>query len=365
MPFSKLSPNDYFSIDRFSRENAVLFKENWIFTGLVFPLKGRKHYGLSLGNIEILLQLDGYGKPRAFLNVCSHRQAQLCEPGLHEGPIRCPYHSWVYDQRGVPTGIPSKKCFPEVVANPENYQLTEFHCETVGQFIFVRISSTGPDLRTYLGNEYSFLERISHGMQGLLDEFIGDVDANWKILIENSLEGYHVPSVHSRTFGSVAGMSDEALAPEFYLDDPLHTYLEHAADNEWLKRFSRTEQKIGKWPHRFEYYTHHFIFPNLTVTSFMGYSYHIQYFNPLSPLKTRVHSRTVGVDISDSTIFGKKLIDQIHSDSNKFTRKVFNEDAEICQKVQMGVNNAIRSAILGVEIEDRISHFQSAYMRKI
>lgn len=364
MALSKLSPNDYFSVECLSREIASLFKENWIFAGLIFPIQGKKHCGLSIGGVDILLQLDGDGKPHAFLNVCSHRHAQLCEPGIHTGPIRCPYHSWVYDHSGLPAGIPSRKYFPDVVANPQNYQLSEFQCEAVGQFIFVRISSKGPDLRTYLGNQYSFLEKISHGMQGLLDEFADDVDANWKILIENSLEGYHVPSVHSRTFGSVEGMSNEALAPVFYLEDPMHSHLEHDADHEWLKRFSRTERKIGKWPCRFECYTHHFIFPNLTITSFMGYSYHIQYFNPISPIKTKVHSRTIGVDISDSTIFGKKLLDEIYYAGNKFTREVFDEDAEICRKVQMGVSHATRSAILGVEIEDRISHFQNAYARQ-
>ena len=34
-------------------------------------------------------------------------------------------------------------------------------------------------------------------MNGVLDDFREDVDANWKMVIENSLEGYHVPAVHS------------------------------------------------------------------------------------------------------------------------------------------------------------------------
>ena len=166
-------------------EYEAIFKHSWLFACLTLELEGKAHYGVRLGNTELLLQLDEEGHPRAFLNVCTHRHAKLCEPGQHKGPVRCPYHSWVFNKQGIPTGIPSKQCFPQVVAAPEQYRLAEFACEVVGQFIFVRLSSEGPGLREYLGNQYAFLERASQGMNGMLDEFQEDVAANWKVVIEN------------------------------------------------------------------------------------------------------------------------------------------------------------------------------------
>jgi phenylpropionate dioxygenase-like ring-hydroxylating dioxygenase large terminal subunit len=144
----------------------------------------------------------------------------------------------VYDREGIPVGIPQKQAFPQVVANPCAFRLTEFACEAVGQFIFVRLSPDGPSLRDYLGSQYDFLAHASQGMNGVQDEFRKDVAANWKVVIENSLEGYHAPNVHSNTLMQADGMGREEAAPQFYLQDPLHSYLEHAADADWVKRFA-------------------------------------------------------------------------------------------------------------------------------
>ncbi|MCS4511203.1 aromatic ring-hydroxylating oxygenase subunit alpha [Xylophilus ampelinus] len=356
-----LEPRFYTDPQHRMLELETLFSESWLFAGLRLELQGRSHMGVQPGKSALLLQIDDKDRPRAFLNVCSHRHAQLCEPGRHEGVVRCPYHGWVYDRQGVPVGIPSKQCFPHVVADPVQHRLSEFACEAVGQFIFVRLSPHGIGLHEYLGNQREFLERASVGMADVQDEFREDVPANWKVAIENALEGYHVPAVHNKTFMQVDGMSKEAAAPAFFLDDPRHSHLEHAANAEWVSSFGRMEKKIGRWPWRFEHYTHHLVFPNLTVTSFMGYSFHIQRFDPAAPETTSVHSRTVGVEFADATEMGRKMMERIHDDGHAFTRKVFAEDGGICAKVQAGLRNAQRLAVLGEGIEDRVLHFQRAY----
>lgn len=357
----RIHPRAYWSPEQRTQELLHLFPHVWLFAGLMLELQEKMHYGVRLGETELLLQRDAQGNPRAFLNVCSHRHAKLCEPGLHKGPVRCPYHSWVFDRQGIPTGIPQKKAFPMVMADPERFRLKEFPCAAVGQFIFVRLSPQGPSLQEYLGNQYDFLEHASLGMNGVLDEFQEDVAANWKIVIENSLEGYHIPAVHNRTFGQIDGMSREEQAPTFFLDDPLHSHLEHSANSDWVTRFARMGKKIGQWPWRFEHYTHHLIFPNLTVTSFMGYSFHIQRFDPISTNRTHVHSRTLGVHFTNATEVGCKMMERIHADGHSFTRKVFIEDGDICGKIQKGVEQATQYAVLGQGIEDRVAHFQKSY----
>lgn len=358
-----ISPRHYIDPRHSATEFDELFKRSWIFTGLRLELQGLSHQGFKIGNTNLLLQCDRQHIPRAFLNVCSHRHAQLCELGKHNGPVRCPYHGWVYDREGVPVGIPQKQAFPQVVAEPDQFRLTEFACETAGQFIFVRLSPEGPSLRDYLGSQYDFLLRASQGMSSVQDEFRKDVAANWKVVIENSLEGYHVPAVHSGTLMQVDGMDRAETAPRFFLQDQLHSHLEHAANPEWLSRFARMESKIGQWPWRFEHYTHHFIFPNLTVTSFMGYSFHIQRFEPTAVDRTTVHSRTAGVEFINATEAGTKMMEHIYADGHAFTRRVFEEDGEICRKVQAGLQGAVRLAILGEGIEDRVKHFQQAYLQ--
>ncbi|BFO57669.1 aromatic ring-hydroxylating dioxygenase subunit alpha [Acidovorax sacchari] len=365
MPMSTVSPHFYRDAGHHAAEMQGLFRESWVFVCMRLELEGLVHRGVQVGGVSLLLQCDSQGRPRAFLNVCSHRHAQLCGSGAHRGPARCPYHGWVYDREGVPVGIPAKQCFPEVVAEPSRFRLQEFACEAVGQFVFVRVSETGPSLRDYLGGQYGFLERASQGMRGMLDEFREPVEANWKIVIENALEGYHVPAVHSRTFMQIDGMDRAEAAPRFFLEDRLHSHLEHAADAEWVARFARMERKIGQWPWRFEHYTHHHIFPNLTVTSFMGYSFHVQSFEPTEARRTTVHSRTIGVEFQDSTPAGARMMEHIHEDGHVFTRKVFAEDGGICARVQAGVDHAQRQAVIGEGIEDRVAHFQKAYVHAL
>jgi len=123
------------------------------------------------------------------------------------------------------------------------------------------------------------------------------------------------------------------------------------------------EPKLGKWHWRFANYTHHLIFPNLTVTSFMGYSYHVQRFEPTATNLTTVHSRSIGVRFEEQSAIGAKMLEQIYADSKLFTDQVFGEDGNICRAVQRGLNSAINSAVIGDGIESRVGHFHQAYQR--
>ena len=343
-----------------------MFSKSWIFVGLKLELEGGKHCGVKVAETEVLIQIDKAGQPRAYRNVCSHRHAQLCSLGKHEGAVRCPYHSWIYNDEGIPMGIPQRQAFPEVVANPAAYRLHEFACDTAGQFIFVRLSNDGKSLQEYLGDEYDFLYRASQGMVNVHDEFHCDVEANWKVVIENSLEGYHVPAVHNKTFMQVEGMKRGYDSPVDKLDNPLHSSMTHPAEPSWLKSFERrAEPKIGNWAWRFPCYTHHLIFPNLTVTSFLGYSYHIQRFEPTATNLTNVHSRSIGMRFEQQNPVGEKMISQIYADSQAFINRLFAEDGTICKSVQLGLNSAVNNAVIGVGIEARVAHFHRAYMAMI
>ncbi|MGN6390300.1 MAG: aromatic ring-hydroxylating oxygenase subunit alpha, partial [Burkholderiaceae bacterium] len=162
-----ISPEHYRDLACLRDEQNVVFARAWQFVGLLLEFDGLSHCGLQVGDTDVLIQIDKSGRPRAYRNVCSHRHAQLCAPGLHGGPVRCPYHGWVYDREGVPAGIPQPKAFPAVVANPAAFRLSEFACDAAGQFVFVRLASQGPSLAEYLGPERDFLLRASEGMNGV------------------------------------------------------------------------------------------------------------------------------------------------------------------------------------------------------
>lgn len=357
-----IHPRHYTDAAHWAQELDTLFARHWVFVGLSSELEGLSHRGVRVGARELLLQCDKQGRPRAYLNACAHRHARLCESGLHQGAVRCPYHGWVYDREGVPVGVPQPQAFPQVLAQPEAHRLQEFACETAGQFIFVRLSSSGVSLKDYLGAQFDFLSGISPALEAVQDEFRLEVPANWKVVIENALEGYHVPAVHNQTFMQIDGMQRGYEAPADFLDQPLHSHMNHPADPQWLARFERrVEPQLGRWATRNAHYTHHHIFPNLTVTSFMGYSFHVQVFEPTAVDRTTVHSRTLGVAFEGQTLTGRKMIERIYADGHAFTHKVFAEDGGICAKVQAGLAQSQRLAVLGEGLEARVAHFHKAY----
>lgn len=361
-----LKPEYYRSALQYQTELSSIFSGLWIFACLRQDIAGRSHYGIRIGNKDVIIQLDEEHHPRAFLNSCSHRGSLLCNEGKNAGFIRCPYHGWSYNLSGIPMGIPAKENFPEVVSAPENFKLNEVLCEAAGDFIFVSLNLSAPTLKEYLDKEYDFMVQISQGIDQPCNEFTQTVPANWKVVIENALEGYHVPSVHQKTFLVAEGMGKRSSDPVNIFANPLHSSMNHSADAEWLKKLNiKIQKKIGTWPFMFDYYTHHHIFPNLTITSFLGYSFHIQIFKPVDEKSTSVHSRTATVKFSDQTPVGQKYIEKIYADSHEFTLSVFNEDLDICEKVQKGLNNASHEFILGNILEQRIHHFQKAYMSTV
>jgi phenylpropionate dioxygenase-like ring-hydroxylating dioxygenase large terminal subunit len=354
-------PADYLDPARFAQERESLFSTCWSFACMRGDLAADGDFvRLALAGRDLILR-NSHGVLRAFANVCSHRHSRIYREARGNGPMRCPYHGWVYSHEGVPVGIPFKEQFPEVLADPQGFRLHEFAVDCAGEFVFVRLGDAGPTLAEHLGDHaLAFLAGVSSGAGALQDEFERDVPANWKIVIENSLEGYHVPVVHSRTIGAADGMAAGYEAVVEDLSSPRHTWMTKEAEAGWLAKWGRMARAIGDWPFRFDHYIHYLIFPNLTITSFLGYSFHLQRFDPVDAATTRVSSRILSAKFSGQSEVGRRMIEKMHADGVAFTHRVFDEDLGVCEAVQAGMAQARRPAVLARDHEARVLHFQKA-----
>ena len=110
----------------------------------------------------------------------------------------------------------------------------------------------------------------------------------------------------------------------------------------------------------FEHYSHHFIFRNLTTTSVMGCSFHVQRFEPTTLALTTVRSRIMGINQCDDS--GHQGYNSYYADEHAFTHKCFAHGDGICTKAQAGLESALRLAVLAEGLEDRVRHFQNAYL---
>ena len=347
----------------FERERAQLFGKEWIFAGLANELALNNDY-IRVPHMgrDVIVQ-NCKGILRAFLNSCSHRHSQIHVQPRGNRPMVCPYHGWAYDDRGVPTGIPCREEFPDVCANPQAFRLHELELARAGQFIFLRESDGGADLRTFLGEAFMFLEQVSAALGETLDETFGTVRANWKIVIENSLEGYHVPLVHRGSLDAIAQLSREMGAVQDFLPRSGHSYMHNKASASWLKRWTPMRQNIGSWPFEFDHYVHQLVFPILTVTSFLGYSFHIQRFHPDAVDSTTVHSRICASTFTNQTERGSRILANLFRENVDFTHRIFEEDRGACERVQAGSLSATRNSVLASKLEQRVADFRHTYDR--
>jgi choline monooxygenase len=133
---------------------------------------------------------------RAFSNVCRHRGAILAEGSGQAPVIRCPYHAWTYSLDGRLLGQPEF----EGVENWDRSQicLPQFQVETWGPFVFVNQDAQAPPLFEVLGAIPSEIAQFGCPFGELRFSYRRDyvVNCNWKVYIDNYLEGYHLPAAH-------------------------------------------------------------------------------------------------------------------------------------------------------------------------
>jgi glycine betaine catabolism A len=156
----------------------------------------------ELGEESVLVVRGSDGEPRAFLNLCRHRGAQLCseESGSGRGTIRCPYHSWSYGLDGRLLAAPNMRDMPDLVR--ADYGLHPVRTEQWLGYLWLNLDPGAQPLATQV--EPQLAERLGDGvLQRYGIERLGvaatvnySVAANWKSIIENFLECYHCATIH-------------------------------------------------------------------------------------------------------------------------------------------------------------------------
>jgi len=148
----------------------------------------REHAGMPL-----LVVRGADGVVRAFHNACRHRGMMLAEGhGKVNAGFVCRYHAWAYGLEGELRGIAGVEGFPGV--DPAEHGLKRVACEERGGFVFVTLKEPiGP-------GALESLPQILTDDQVVFDYNTFVDDANWKLLKEFSMEGYHIKALHKKSF---------------------------------------------------------------------------------------------------------------------------------------------------------------------
>ncbi|MEM8767092.1 MAG: aromatic ring-hydroxylating dioxygenase subunit alpha [Pseudomonadota bacterium] len=190
----------YTSREFFAKEWEGMWTKVWLLLGRESELPEPGDWQMEpVGPEEILMVRQADGSVKAFFNVCQHRGNPLVsEPKGHvKRRFVCKYHSWAFMPDGSLNFAPDKEDFPE--GNPcENVRLAELACETFAGFIWVNMDPDCIPLKDYLGPIWTEWERRDiHSWQRTMANTMW-LPCNWKVVLDNFNESYHVPTVHMR-----------------------------------------------------------------------------------------------------------------------------------------------------------------------
>lgn len=154
-------------------------------------------------NEAIIIRL-GDGSVRTFVNMCRHRGATLVpDESGHCRVFSCAYHGWSYDLEGSLRNITYADSFGDV--DIAQLGLIQLPCEERHGFVWVVDDPDATiDVSTYLGPEHDeFLS--SYGIEGLecYQHGVFDEPANWKIMHDAFLDGYHIKFAHPNSAGKL------------------------------------------------------------------------------------------------------------------------------------------------------------------
>ncbi len=197
-------------------ERAAIFDRCWLYLGYESELAVPGAFvSRAVGGRDLIFNRDMQGTVHAFLDACPHRGAKLCvERSGVTKYFQCIYHGWVFGadgafrrqphHAGYPPGFEAN-CAVDLVAVPrlENYR----------GFWFVCFDRDAASLHDYLGGAREYLDCVADQSDHL--EIISGsqeymIRANWKLLCENSFDGYHADNLHATYFDFVKNVNPMA-----------------------------------------------------------------------------------------------------------------------------------------------------------
>lgn len=177
--------------------------------GRTWQLAGRRSRVASPGQFftaeiagePILVVCGEDGRPRALSNVCRHRAGPVAAGEGSCRAFRCGYHGWSYALDGRLLGTPEFEGVEDF--RKEEHGLPRFALESWLDLLFVNLDASAPPLARALEDLPERLE--GRGLEQMRFAARKDwtVTCNWKVYVDNYLEGYHIPIVHPSLFAEL------------------------------------------------------------------------------------------------------------------------------------------------------------------
>ena len=289
----------------------------------------------------VVLSRDAAGVLRAFSNVCRHRAGPIAEGAGCRSNFRCGYHGWTYTLDG------------RLIGTPDVEGMEFFDRSTMGmvplavavweQFLFVNFDRAAPPLAAFLDDipertrrfavpEFEFAERRDYV-----------VECNWKVYVDNYLEGYHIPIAHPGLMREI-DYSGYRVEPRRYSSRQIAPVRPKPADGGDGRVYGDAGQDEALY---------YWVFPNLMLNLYPE-NLQTNLVVPLSHEKTQVIFEWYYRDA------GSPAVRERMQRAVEFSHQVQKEDIHLCEAVQRGLRSSTYDrGRYSVKRENGVHHFHS------
>jgi choline monooxygenase len=333
-------------------EKSRIFRRTWQLVGTLTTLCGEVNGAKRIiADPESFFTVDVIGEPvvvvrdkqgtlRAFSNVCRHRAGPIAQGSGCKNVFRCGYHGWTYTLDGRLIGTPDVEGVE--FFDRSTMGMFPLRLETWEQLIFVNFDQNAEPLSAYLGK----IPEQARGFQfeGLQSVERRDytIDCNWKVYVDNYLEGYHIPIAHPGLMREIDYAQYRTATYRYYSQQfaPIRAMKPEDAGERFYPPGTSLQEALYFW-----------IFPNLMLNVYPD-NLSTNLIVPLS------HDKTL-------TIF-EWFFHDAHSEKVReriqravaFSDEVQQEDIDLCRSVQRGLNSSTYDrGRYSVKRENGVHHF--------
>jgi p-cumate 2,3-dioxygenase subunit alpha len=187
----------------FAEEQRRIFDHCWLYVGHESEIEQPGDYvRRTVAGRPVILLRDSAGQVRVFFNTCTHRGATLCrEEAGNARVFQCFYHAWTFSNDGRLVVTPGADGYSRGFSAGDYALRGPARVDGYRGLYFINFDPDAPDLADYLGAATEYLDLVfdqaAEGMRVVDGTHLYSVGANWKLMVENSMDGYHAPTVHA------------------------------------------------------------------------------------------------------------------------------------------------------------------------
>jgi choline monooxygenase len=333
-------------------ERERIFRRTWQFVGTLSQpcgeVNGEKrtiadpetYFTFDVAGEPVIVVRDKAGTLRAFSNVCRHRAGPIAQGAGCKNVLNCAYHGWTYTLDGRLIGTPEIDGVE--FFDRSTMGMVPLRCETWEQFIFVNFDHGGPSLSDFLGNIPQLACEFSFAGLSVGERRNYVVNCNWKVYVDNYLEGYHIPIVHP-------GLMKEIDYPRYRCE----TFRYHSQQLGPVKAVKPGDahDRVYAPGMGLNEALYFWVFPNLMLNVYPG-NVSINLIVPLSRDKTLTIFEWYFHDV------GSAKVRERAAKAIAFSDTVQQEDIHICEAVQRGLQSATYDrGRYSVKRENGVHHF--------